>query len=78
MSEVTKLRHVAKTISYRIVGSSATFSIAYIMTGSFSVAGVIGITQIVLNTFLYYVHERVWYKYIKFGLKGKEHEKISY
>ena len=72
MSEVTKLRHVAKTISYRIVGSSATFSIAYIMTGSFSVAGVIGITQIVLNTFLYYVHERVWYKYIKIGLKGKE------
>jgi uncharacterized membrane protein len=72
MSEVTKLRHVAKTITWRITGSSATFLIAYLMTGSFGIAGTIGIAQVVLNTVLYYVHERVWYKYIKFGLKGKE------
>lgn len=66
---IARRRHIAKTISYRIVGSSATFSIAYIMTGSFSVAGVIGITQIVLNTFLYYIHERVWYNYITYGIE---------
>lgn len=72
MSEVSKIRHIAKTITWRITGTSATFLIAYILTGDFGIAGVIGAAQIVVNTILYYIHERVWYKYIKIGLKGKE------
>lgn len=59
-------RSVVKTISWRITGSSATFAIAYIMTGSFAIAGVIGIAQMISNTILYYVHERIWNK-IKWG-----------
>ena len=72
MSEVTKTRHIVKTITWRITGSSATFLIAYLMTGSFDIAGTIGVAQVVVNTVLYYIHERVWYNYIKIGLKGKE------
>ena len=59
-------RSVVKTISWRITGSSATFAIAYIMTGSFAIAGVIGITQMISNTILYYLHERIWNR-IKWG-----------
>jgi uncharacterized membrane protein len=59
-------RSLVKTISWRITGSSATFAIAYIMTGSLAVAGVIGITQMISNTILYYIHERVWNK-IRWG-----------
>ena len=55
-------RSLVKTICWRITGSSATFLIAYIMTNSFAVAGVIGATQMISNTILYYVHERVWNK----------------
>ena len=55
-------RSLAKTISWRITGSSATFLIAYVMIGDFAVAGVIGITQMISNTILYYIHERLWNK----------------
>jgi uncharacterized membrane protein len=53
-------RSLVKTISWRVTGSSATFLIAYLLIGNFAIAGVIGITQMITNTILYYVHERVW------------------
>lgn len=54
------IRSILKTISWRITGSGATFLIAYAMTGNLAVAGIIGITQIISNTILYYIHERIW------------------
>ena len=56
----TTARSFAKTVSWRITGSSATFLIAYIMTGDFAIAGIIGLTQMISNTLLYFVHERIW------------------
>jgi uncharacterized membrane protein len=55
-------RSLVKTISWRITGSGATFLIAYLLTGNFAVAGVIGLAQMVTNTILYYAHERIWNK----------------
>jgi uncharacterized membrane protein len=59
-------RSLVKTISWRVTGSSATFLIAYLLIGNFAVAGVIGITQMITNTILYYMHERIWNK-IRWG-----------
>jgi len=59
-------RSLVKTISWRLTGSTATFLIAYVMTGNFAIAGVIGLTQMISNTVLYYLHERVWNR-IKWG-----------
>jgi uncharacterized membrane protein len=53
-------RSLVKTISWRVTGSSATFLIAYLLIGNFAVAGVIGVTQMITNTILYYFHERIW------------------
>jgi uncharacterized membrane protein len=53
-------RSLVKTISWRITGSGATFAIAYMLTDNFAVAGIIGLTQMVTNTILYYFHERIW------------------
>jgi uncharacterized membrane protein len=53
-------RSIVKTISWRLTGSSATFLIAFLLTGNFAIAGVIGITQMISNTVLYYFHERIW------------------
>lgn len=61
-------RSVVKTVTWRITGSTATFLIAYLLTGNFAVAGVIGITQMISNTVLYYIHERVWNR-IAWGAK---------
>lgn len=59
MSDTTK-RSIVKTISWRLTGSGATFIIAYTVGGNMAIAGTIAVMQLVTNTLLYYVHERVW------------------
>jgi uncharacterized membrane protein len=56
----TGKRSLIKTVTWRVTGSSATFLIAYIMTGNFAIAGLIGIVQLISNSILYFIHERVW------------------
>lgn len=72
MSEVSKTRHIVKTITWRIVGTIDTMMIAWLVTGSLSAGAAIGGIEVITKMFLYYGHERVWYKYIKIGLKGKD------
>ena len=67
MSDTSK-RSLIKTVTWRVTGSSATFLIAYFMTGNFAIAGVIGIVQLISNSILYFIHERVWNQ-IKWGKK---------
>jgi uncharacterized membrane protein len=68
MSDSTT-RSIAKTISWRITGSGATFLISYVVSGNLSVAGTIAIIQLTANTILYFIHERIWNK-ISWGKKG--------
>lgn len=56
----TKKRSLIKTITWRVTGSTATFLISYVVSGSFAAAGTIAMVQMVTNTILYYGHERVW------------------
>jgi uncharacterized membrane protein len=65
VSDTTR-RSLVKTISWRITGSSATFLIAYLISGNISIAGTIAVIQLTANTILYYIHERVWNK-IRWG-----------
>ena len=53
-------RSMVKTISWRLTGSGATFLISYLVAGNFAVAGTIAVIQLISNTLLYFVHERVW------------------
>jgi len=59
-------RSLAKTISWRLTGSGATFLISYIVSGNITIACSIALIQTTLNTILYYIHERIWNK-IKWG-----------
>ncbi|WP_083961555.1 DUF2061 domain-containing protein [Salinimicrobium terrae] len=66
----SKKRHLAKTISWRVVGTLDTMLLAWIITGN-PVTGVqIGIAEVVTKMILYYLHERTWYK-IDYGLPGR-------
>jgi uncharacterized membrane protein len=58
----SNIRSIAKTISWRITGSGATFLISYIVSGNIEIAGTIAMTQLMINTMLYYIHERLWNK----------------
>ena len=60
------MRTLIKTLSWRIIGSTATFLISYIVTGQLVVATGIAVAQMIVNTVLYYIHEIVWNK-IKWG-----------
>jgi uncharacterized membrane protein len=64
----TARRSLVKTISWRLTGSGATFLISYAIAGNFTVAGTIAVIQLVSNTVLYFLHERVWNR-IKWGRK---------
>jgi len=64
----TVIRSIVKTISWRFTGSFATFIILYLMTGSLALSGTIAIIQIIANTVLYFIHERIWNK-ISWGIK---------
>jgi uncharacterized membrane protein len=59
-------RSLVKTVSWRITGTGATFLISYLVLGNVMVAGSIAVIQLVANTVLYFVHERIW-NIVKWG-----------
>ena len=66
---VQKKRHIAKTISYRLVSTLIGCLIMWVATGSVKMGAAFGLAELVYKPIQYYLHERIWYKYIKFGLK---------
>jgi len=74
--EVQNRRHIAKTISYRIISTGIGFLIVWLASGSMKVGATFSIAELVYKPIQYYIHERVWYKYIKFGLKRPKNKII--
>ena len=66
---VTRKRHIAKTITWRITGTIDTMLIGWFVTGSLEVGAMIGGIEVITKMILYYAHERVWYNHVKFGVK---------
>lgn len=66
---VERKRHIAKTISYRLLSTLIGFTIMLVLTGSVKVGTAFGIAELVYKPIQYYIHERIWYKWIKYGLK---------
>lgn len=66
---VEKKRHIAKTISYRVVSTLIGFLVMWFVSGSFKVGAAFSIAELIYKPIQYYIHERIWYRYIKFGLK---------
>jgi uncharacterized membrane protein len=64
-------RHIAKTITYRMLGTLTTVIISYIFTKSLTIASSVGFIELVIKPVVYFIHERVWYKWIKFGLTNR-------
>ena len=60
------VRSLVKAISWRLVGSTDTFILSLIFTGSGKYAITIASTEALTKIALYYVHERVWRK-VKWG-----------
>jgi uncharacterized membrane protein len=56
----TNGRSLVKTLTWRVTGSTSTFTIAYMVTGSFGISSLVAVVQMCVNTVLYWIHERVW------------------
>ena len=69
---VQNKRHVAKTISYRLISTLIGFLIMWFATGSVKVGAAFGVAELLYKPIQYYIHERIWYKYIKYGLDRKK------
>lgn len=69
---VERKRHIAKTISYRIVSTVIGFLIMWFATGSVKIGAAFGVAELIYKPIQYYLHERIWYKYIRYGLKNKK------
>ena len=70
---ILKRRHIAKAITWRTLSTATTFLIAYALTNDISLSLEIGFIEFFLKMFLYYGHERFWYKNIRFGV-GKNNK----
>ena len=62
-------RHILKSISYRIVGTTTTVVLAIMAGLPIKWASMVGVGELIIKPILYFLHERVWYKWIKYGLK---------
>ena len=66
----SRRRHIAKTISWRVVGTMDTMVLAWIITGNPITGFKIGLAEVITKMILYYLHERTWYK-VDYGLPGR-------
>jgi uncharacterized membrane protein len=75
--KVSAKRHLAKTVSYRIISTAVGFLIMWWATGSIKFGAAFGVAELILKPALYYLHERFWYRYMKYGLVGDKPTKKS-
>ena len=67
-------RHVAKTITWRIVGTLDTMVIGWLITGNPITGLKIGGIELFTKMILYFIHERIWFK-LNLGLPHRDSNK---
>lgn len=55
-------RHLAKTISWRIVGTIDTLLLAWFISGNLFVGAKISVLEMITKMIFYYLHERIWFR----------------
>jgi len=71
MIKSTRKRRYVKTATWRVVGATLTFVTVAIFANFFAamaLAGIASLSDLIIKTFAYYLHEKVWDK-SKYGLK---------
>jgi uncharacterized membrane protein len=67
---VERKRHIAKAVTWRIIASLTTALIAFAFGLPPKAVGGVFLADLIIKFVLYYGHERIWYRYIKFGVKN--------
>ncbi|HPF97194.1 MAG TPA: DUF2061 domain-containing protein [Mangrovimonas sp.] len=72
MKDTSHKRHIAKAITWRVVGTMDTFVLSWIISGNPFTGLKIGLAEVVTKMGLYYLHERIWFK-TRFANSNKRH-----
>ncbi len=62
MKDNSRKRHIAKAVTWRIVGTIDTILLSWIITGNPLTGLKIGFAEVITKMILYYFHERIWFK----------------
>lgn len=54
-----------KTLTFAILHFSVAFSVAYILTGSIGISSAVALIEPMVNTVVFYFHEKAWNRYEK-------------
>jgi len=73
MKDISKKRHLAKTITWRLLATATTIILAWLISGDPMIGLQVGGWEFFIKMMLYYVHERAWYK-INFGIAGRKNK----
>lgn len=73
----SRKRHIAKTVTWRIVGTLDTMVLAWIISGNPLTGLKIGAIEVFTKMLLYYLHERVWYT-SNYGLTERKNRDIHH
>lgn len=76
MKDISKKRHIAKTLTWRIIATGTTIVLAWLISGDPIIGLQIGGWEFIIKMFLYYFHERLWFR-INFGLIFKRRKKYN-
>jgi uncharacterized membrane protein len=69
--KISPKRHLLKTITYRVVSTVISFLILWFFFG-ITVGVSFSLFELFCKPLLYYIHERLWYRHIKFGVTKVE------
>ena len=72
---VAKKSHLVKALTWRIIGASTTTVLALIFGLPQKAIGLIFFADLLIKFVLYYIHERIWYSHIRFGISNSNQDK---
>lgn len=67
----SRKRHIAKTITWRVVGTIDTMILAWVISGDPLIGLKVGFAEVITKMLLYYLHERAWYRF-DYGLPKRK------
>ena len=65
-----RLRYVFKTFTYKTISIAITILAGWLLTGSPAIGLSLGLVEVTVKLFIYYLHEEIWSK-IDFGKQIK-------
>ena len=73
----SRIRHLAKTVTWRLVGTVDTILLGWLVSGDATVGLTIGGLEMVTKMILYYLHERAWFRYGRLGREDSTEDVLT-